>query len=95
MTSRELHEHILRRVEHRLNGRSWAWLSRETGIPRSTLVTQAGHPKFSVEVLVKVASALERDPGFFLPPARTPSRTEAIASRLAMVIARELEDDIG
>jgi hypothetical protein len=52
---RELHEFILAQVERRLGPRSWAWLAREADVPRSTLMTQKGRPKFSVDVVASVA----------------------------------------
>ena len=59
MRGRELHEFILDQIERRLHGRSWAWLAREADLPRSTLMTQKRLPKFSVEVVVRVAETLE------------------------------------
>jgi hypothetical protein len=64
---RELHTHIRMRIELGLGNRSWSWLSRTAGVPQSTLASQAGKPKFSVQVLLRVASALEKDVNYFLP----------------------------
>ena len=64
----ELHRHVRLRIELALSKRSWNWLSQETGVPQSTLASQAGKPKFSLEVLVLVARALDRDIRYFLPP---------------------------
>jgi CI repressor-like protein len=67
MHGRELHEHILAQIEHRLGHRSWKWLAEQSGVPRTTLITQADRPRFSVDVLVRIAGALERDVEYFLP----------------------------
>jgi transcriptional regulator with XRE-family HTH domain len=64
---RELHGYIRQQIERRLGGRSWKWLAEEAGVARTTLITQAARPRFSVEVLVRVAGALERDVAYFLP----------------------------
>lgn len=55
------HEGIRRRIEMLLDGRSWTWLAAKAGIPQSTLATQAGKPRFSVDVLLRVAHALDVD----------------------------------
>ena len=67
MRTRELHGHIRSRIELALGNRSWSWLSRATGVPQSTLSSQAAKPKFSVDVLVAVADALGREVSYFLP----------------------------
>lgn len=67
-SGRLLHAFIRDRISHRLRGRSWAWLARESGIPQSTLATQKGIPKFSIATLIAVAKALEEDVAYFLPP---------------------------
>lgn len=66
--SRDLHQGILARIELALGDRSWSWLSSKSGIPRSTLASQKGKPRFSVDVLVLIANALDRDVAYFLPP---------------------------
>lgn len=66
---RELHRFILERIELALGRRSWRWLSDETGIPQSTLATQRSKPKFSVDVLIAIANALDRPVTYFLPEA--------------------------
>lgn len=78
MRGRDLHAFILSRVRERLGDRSWSWLADEAGIPRTTLITQASRPRFSVDVLVNVAHALDRDVAYFLPGrGRTEPRDEA------------------
>jgi len=67
MRGRELHAHIRDEIARHLGRRSWSWLAREAGVPRSTLITQASRPKFSVEVLVRVADALGHEVSSFLP----------------------------
>lgn len=67
LKGRDLHLHILSRVEEELGSRSWNWLAEQAGVPQSTLATQVGKPKFSVDVLVKIAQALEVDLGHFFP----------------------------
>ncbi len=67
---KELQEFILARIELALDGRTWAWLARTSGTPKSTLATQAAIPRFSVEVLAKVSSALGREIEWFFPKIR-------------------------
>jgi Bacteriophage CI repressor helix-turn-helix domain len=67
VSGRDLHAHIRARIGEALRSRSWSWLADTAGVPRSTLATQAGRPRFSVEVLVRVADTLEKDVTFFLP----------------------------
>ncbi len=57
----QLHTYIRARIEQALGGRSWNWLSRTAGIPQSTLASQVAKPRFSVDVLLLVATALEKD----------------------------------
>ena len=64
---KDLHGHILRQIELALGRRSWNWLARESSVAQSTLATQAGKPKFSVDVLLRIAEALDKDVGYFLP----------------------------
>lgn len=54
-----------------LKDRSWNWLAQESGVPQSTLATQLGKPKFSVDVLVRVSVALGKDIAYFLPDFRS------------------------
>ena len=90
--SRELHTHIRMRIELGLGNRSWSWLSRTAGVPQSTLASQAAKPKFSVHVLLRVASALERDVNYFLPEAMRPEpgggAAEDAIDRIADIISR-------
>lgn len=71
MKDRELHAFIRGEIERRLGPRSWSWLAREAKVPRSTLITQAARPKFSVSVLVRVAAAFDQDVSDLLPDAET------------------------
>ena len=50
-----------------LGERSWTWLARQAAVPKSTLFTQKARPKFSVEMLVAIAHALDRPVTYFLP----------------------------
>ncbi len=70
MRDKKLHEFILARIELALDGRTWAWLARTSGTPKSTLATQAAISRFNVQVLTKVSSALGREIGWFFPDAR-------------------------
>ena len=70
MRDKKLQRFIFARIELALDGRTWAWLARTSGTPKSTLATQAAIPRFSVEVLAKVSSALGREIGWFFPNTR-------------------------
>lgn len=65
---RDLHEYIRGQIEERLGRRTWTWLAEQAGIPQSTLATQLAKPKFSVDVLVRIAEALEIRLGELFPP---------------------------
>ena len=65
---KQLHEFILARIEQALNGRSWAWLARKSGVPRSTLMTQSANLHFSLDVLASVAHSLGRLISYLFPP---------------------------
>ena len=84
-------------IELALGTRSWSWLSRAAGVPQSTLWSQAAQPKFSVHVLLRVASALEKDVNYFLPEAmRTEPRSAAAEDaidRIADIISRARRGD--
>ena len=67
-TGQQLHEYVRDRIELALGPRSWSWLARQTGIPSSTLGSERNKPKFSLEVVLLVAEALDRDLSYFLPP---------------------------
>lgn len=58
---RTVHARILASVERALGERSWQWLSEQAGIPQSTLSTQVGKPKFSLDVLYRICCALDLD----------------------------------
>ena len=66
-SGRRIHAHIKSRIEAALCGRSVQWLTEESGVPQSTLAGQMASPKFSLDVLLKVAAALEEDITYFLP----------------------------
>lgn len=65
-TNRLLHKRILMQIERALAGRSWAWLSHASGVPASTLSNQVTRPKFTLDVLQRIAVALDRPITFFL-----------------------------
>ena len=65
--SRRVHEHIRTQIEGALCGRSVKWLAEEGGVSQSTLTAQMARPKFSLDVLLKVAPALREDIAYFLP----------------------------
>ena len=67
-TGRKLHGYIRRQIELAMGWRSWNWLAGQTGIPSSTLCSERKKPKFSLEVVLLVAQALDRDLSYFLPP---------------------------
>lgn len=66
LSSRRLHEHIRDRIKSALYGRPVKWLAKEAGVPQSTLARQMARPKFSLDVLLRVARTLEKDFAFFL-----------------------------
>lgn len=68
--SREIHANVRSKIVHALRGRSWNWLAERSRVPQSTLARQAAHPKFSVEVLWRVAQVLDVDIGYFFPTGR-------------------------
>jgi hypothetical protein len=74
LTGRRLHEHIRARIEVAMAGRPLTWLVESSGVPQSTLSGQMLRSKFSLEVLLRVAEALEKDLAFFLPDDRPPPR---------------------
>jgi hypothetical protein len=87
---RTLHEYVLAQVGRRLGGRSWAWLAREAEVPRSTLMTQKARPKFTVEVVVRVADALRCEVGDLMPRPTSVERPDAI--RLLQELHTLLQD---
>lgn len=92
MRDRELHAHIKRRIQRELRGRSWSWLADASGIPQSTLAGQSARPKFSLDVLVRIAATLGRSPSYFLPPQTDaggrsdPTQAEAALKRIQSVL---------
>lgn len=96
MRGRELHDHIRRQIERRLGGRSWTWLAEESGVPRTTLASQSKRPKFSVDVLLRVATALDQDVTDLLPevsPVRDPRARALRALSLLEDAIEELDLD--
>lgn len=66
-TNKQLHEHVRGEVVGLLDGRSWRWLSRRTGIPWSTLQGQVSKPRFTLRSLVLIADALDVNIDALLP----------------------------
>lgn len=93
MRGRELHEFILAQVERRLGPRSWAWLAREADVPRSTLMTQKGRPKFSVDVVASVADALDCELSDLVPSrgVAKPHATQLLAELQALLLSDQAE----
>ena len=95
--TRQLHTHIRMKIELALGGRSWNWLSRTAGVAQSTLASQATKPKFSIQVLVGVAAALEKDVNYFLPEefstASDDSAAEDVIDRIADIISHARRED--
>lgn len=58
---RALHVHLKRRIEAALGDRSWKWLADQIGVPQSTLASQVCKPKFSLEVVWRIARVLRLD----------------------------------
>jgi hypothetical protein len=71
LNERRLQVEALKRIELALKGKSWLWLSEQTGVPQSTLQTQKNvsgdHPRFSLETLASIAQTLKRPISYFLP----------------------------
>ena len=88
MQGRQLHEFILTQIERRLGDRTWAWLARDAQVPRSTLMTQKGRPKFSVEVILRVAGSLDCAIEDLLPSPGQPG------GRRGRGLIRELHDAV-
>lgn len=64
---RQVHVEIRNRIERALGNRNWSWLAARSGVPPSTLSNQRLRPRFSIDVLVAIADALERPVAEFLP----------------------------
>lgn len=58
---RAIHAHAKRQISVALGNRSWSWLADQIGVPQSTLAGQVGKPKFSLEVIWRIAQVLELD----------------------------------
>ena len=92
LTGRALHLFIRDRITEALGHRTYTCLAEKSGVPHSTLSGQLCKPKLSLDVLVRVASALERHPADFLPlgSARVsrepPQKVAAILGDLADII---------
>lgn len=78
---RELHRFVRAQVIRRLGSRTWKWLAHRSGIPPSTLSSQVSRPKFSLEVVVRIAHALGEDPASLLPPHPAQSSDGPLESR--------------
>lgn len=88
----EVQRHILRRIKEALGERSWNWLSGRSGVPQSTLASQAGRvddpsdqPRFTLTTVVLVADALRRPMHWFFPGAEVDVRAEAYERIRAVV----------
>ncbi len=84
---RELHRQIKDRVTLALGPRSWSWLARQSGIPKSTLLTQARRPKFALDVFLLIAHTLGKDIAYFLPPdvSSRPGSENGLETRIARI----------
>ena len=67
MTDRTLHAEIRTRIKSELGGRPWSWLAQASGVPPWTLSNQVNRPRFSLDVLARIAVALEKDLRDLLP----------------------------
>jgi hypothetical protein len=68
ITSRSLHAYIRDEIVSILDGRSWNWLAKASGVPQSTLAQQVARPKFSVDTLFRVCGPLGIDVSTLFPP---------------------------
>lgn len=71
LTGPKLHKYVKNRIDATLGSRTYSWLAQASGVPQSTLSNQLNRPKFSLEVLVRVAVALQRPVRDFLPDSGT------------------------
>lgn len=73
---RRLQVDLKNRIEEALSGRSWKWLAERIGVPQSTLAGQVAKPRFSLEVVWKIAQVLDLDVHdlFGLPKRKSDSR---------------------
>ncbi len=67
LSDRDRHACIVARIDQLLDGRSWRWLSKKTGIPQSTLATQKRR-WFTEPVLARIARALGVGLNDLFPP---------------------------
>jgi hypothetical protein len=67
MANRDVHAEIRSRIEAELGERTWSWLAQASGAPPSTLSNQVNRPRFTLDVPVRIAGALEKDLSHFLP----------------------------
>lgn len=91
VNSRCLHDHIKAKILSALSGRPLSWLAEKSGVPQSTLSTQMLRPKFSLEVLLKVSAALERDITDFLPEPQVRAAATPGSEELLQDVERLLE----
>jgi len=67
VTGQALYAHVREKLRIALGDRTWKWLAEASGIPPSTLSSQMTRPKFSLDVLVRVAHTLGKEVSHFLP----------------------------
>ena len=65
---RAVHIFIRGELDRRRKGRTWSALAEEADIPQSTLSNQLSRPRFSVDVLVRLARVLDISVRDLLPP---------------------------
>lgn len=82
LTGRALHEHVRNRIEEVLGRRPQSWLAEEGGVAQSTLSRQMNGSKVSLDVLVRVAAALDRHVADFLPDSHLQPERSQEAERL-------------
>jgi len=82
VTGRALHQHVKDRINEVLGRRPQSWLADEAGVPQSTLSGQMNRLRFSLDVLVRVAAALDRHVADFLPDSRPLPEQSQQAERL-------------
>lgn len=56
---RDIHQHLLDRLNELRGARTWSALAEEADIPQSTLSNQVSRPRFSIDVVARLAYALE------------------------------------
>lgn len=91
MRGRTLHLYVRERILSVLGDRPLKWLASSAGVPTSTLSAQLLRPKFSLEVVVRVADALGLDPCELLPPSHSqPAISRADLVQQIVRLAHEL-----